>query len=137
VEVSWRTFITIHYRGASRTKLPNLSSARLHRSAGFSFVMTNALFTSYCLCTAVCCPLSSKGINAAGKAPVEGHSIAAPRNIPLGTRVMVKVPGALTNVFVVDDRTAVKYNGRWDIYMTSHKRALIFGKRKGTVEILP
>ena len=98
--------------------------------------MPHALFTAYCLCTAVCCPASSAGLTAAGRPPRAGASIAAPRSVPLGTRVLVKVPGALTNVFVVDDRTARRFDGRWDIYMASHRRALAFGKRTGTVKIL-
>lgn len=89
--------------------------------------MTN-LLTAYCTC-ALCCPLEI-GRTAAGTVPVEGRTIAAPRNIPLFTRVEVTVPGRWTNrVFIVEDRTAKRING-WDLYLRSHKAARQFGKRK-------
>ena len=89
--------------------------------------MTNIL-TAYCAC-ALCCPLEI-GRTAAGTVPVEGRTIAAPRNIPLGTKVEVTVPGRWTNkVFIVEDRTSKRING-WDLYLRSHGAAKQWGKRR-------
>ena len=89
--------------------------------------MTNIL-TAYCACV-ICCPLEI-GRTAAGTVPVEGRTIAAPRNIPLFTKVEVTVPGRWTNkVFIVEDRTAKRING-WDLYLRSHGAAKQWGKRR-------
>jgi 3D (Asp-Asp-Asp) domain-containing protein len=89
--------------------------------------MTNIL-TAYCAC-AICCPLEI-GRTAAGTVPVEGRTIAAPRNIPLFTKVEVTVPGRWTNkVFIVEDRTSKRING-WDLYLRSHSAAKQWGKKK-------
>lgn len=91
--------------------------------------MTNIL-TAYCAC-ALCCPLET-GRTAAGTVPVEGRTIAAPRWIPLGTKVEVTVPGRWTNkVFIVEDRTSKRING-WDLYLRSHGAAKRFGKQRMT-----
>lgn len=93
----------------------------------------NSIITAYCACT-LCCGPGAKGINALGKRPQQGISIAAPRSIPLGTHIKVTVPGAFTNkVFIVDDRTAKRFDGRFDLFFASHKEALKFGKREGIV----
>ena len=85
--------------------------------------ITNALVTAYCACT-TCCGSTAKGLTAAGTRIAPG-TIAAPRNIPLRTRVTVTGLGS----FVVLDRTARRFDGRWDIYIPSHKDAKKFGKR--------
>lgn len=95
--------------------------------------MTNflAVVTAYCACIK-CCGTSSPGINAAGVKPVAGTSIAGPRRFPLGSRVRIE---GMTNVFVMDDRLARKYNSRFDIFFNSHAEALRFGKRSLSVTV--
>lgn len=88
--------------------------------------MTNlilATITAYCHCSS-CCGKGGQP-TASGKMPVEGRTIAAPRNIPLGTKVIVN-----GRRYTVEDRTAIRYDGRWDVFMTSHKRAKEFGKKE-------
>ena len=91
--------------------------------------MTNlALITAYCACRI--CTGPPPAITAAGTVPVEGRTIAAPRTIPLGTRVEVTIPGRWTNrVFIVEDRTAKRING-WDLYLRTHKRAKEWGRKE-------
>lgn len=98
--------------------------------------MTNAIITAYCATCTICCGPNPSGINAAGKAPIEGISIAGPRSVPLGTIVRVQIPGLMTNNFKVDDRTARRYDGRWDVFIASHQRAKVFGRQRGTVTII-
>jgi len=96
--------------------------------------MTNtihAVITAYCICTK-CCGPHATGLNAAGHKPVEGVSIAGPRAYKLGTRVEIN-----HHVYVIDDRTAKRFDGRWDVYRASHKSALKWGKQELTVTILP
>jgi 3D (Asp-Asp-Asp) domain-containing protein len=56
--------------------------------------------------------------------------IAAPRSIPFGTKVVIE-----GRQYTVEDRTAKKYNGRWDIYTSSHKQALKNGIKHTNVII--
>mgnify|MGYP000709280339 CR=1 FL=1 len=96
--------------------------------------MTNIIVTAYCACT-VCCGSNASGLTAAGVKPVEGITIAAPRRIPLGTKLKLTVPGAFTNrVFIVQDRLAIRYDDRIDIFFSNHKVAKQFGKQKGSYE---
>ena len=94
-------------------------------------MITNAIITAYCACS-ICCGPGAKGIAANGKPPVEGLTVAGPRNIPLGTRV--RIDG---HTYTVTDRTARRYDGRFDIFFRSHSAARRFGIRTNQVEILP
>ena len=82
--------------------------------------------TAYCACS-ICCGPKARGITAAGTRPKQGRTIAAPRSVPLGSKVRVH---GLPGVFTVEDRTARRFDGRWDIYFERHQDALKFGKRK-------
>jgi len=98
--------------------------------------MPAAIITAYCACV-LCCGPTAPSPTASGNWPVAGITIAAPANIPLGTKVAVSIPGKFSSkVFTVQDRTAKKYNGRWDIYMPTHQEAQKFGIRRGTVRII-
>jgi 3D (Asp-Asp-Asp) domain-containing protein len=88
--------------------------------------------TAYCPCK-VCCGKWSGGPTASGKMPKPGITVAGPRSIPFGTRVLIEGVGER----VVQDRLARKYDGRFDLYFSSHKEALRFGKRTLQVRILP
>lgn len=90
---------------------------------------TNAILTAYCTCT-LCCGPKATGLCADGTTPVQGVTIAAPRNIPLGSTVTIG-----TNAYRVSDRTAKRFNGRFDIFFASHKDALRFGIRTNKITI--
>lgn len=88
-----------------------------------------AVVTAYCACR-VCCGPNAAGITAAGTRPVAGRTVAAPRWVPLGSRVRIN-----GRWYVAEDRTARRYDGRWDIFFRSHDEARAFGKQTNRVEI--
>ena len=94
-------------------------------------IITNAVITAYCAC-ALCCGKSNQP-TAAGVMPKEHHTIAAPRWIPLGSRVRIK---GLSWKFVVEDRTGRNYDGRFDVFIPNHEKALKFGIRTNKVTIV-
>ena len=71
-------------------------------------IITNALISFYIVTGNPC---------ADGKFPTAHHTIAAPRSIPLGTRVHVEGFGD----YVVEDRTNIRYDGRWDIFTDGNR----------------
>jgi 3D (Asp-Asp-Asp) domain-containing protein len=85
--------------------------------------LTNVLVTAYCACSTCCGPTAS-GLTAAGTR-IRPGVIAAPRSVPFYTRVRIEGVGS----FVVLDRTARRFDGRWDVYIPSHTNAKKFGKR--------
>lgn len=65
-----------------------------------------------------------------GQMPYIG-SIACPRNIPFGTSVQIK-----DKVYTCTDRTAKRYDGRFDIYSEGTRQDMLnWGKRKLPVTI--
>lgn len=91
--------------------------------------ITNAIITAYCACTN-CCGAHATGLTAAGQRPVQGITIAGPRAFPLGTKVSIA-----GHSYIVQDRTAKRFDGRWDIYFASHKEALKFGKQTNNITV--
>lgn len=89
-----------------------------------------ATVTAYCHCKR--CNGKSGQPTASGVMPRVGITVAGPRHIPFGTRVFI--PGL--GVRIVQDRTHKKFDGRWDVFMTSHQTARQFGKQQLTVTIL-
>lgn len=94
-------------------------------------IITNAIVTAYCCCT-LCCGKQATGLAANGKPPVEGATVAGPRNLPLGTRIYID--GGI-GYRTVTDRTARRFDGRFDVYFRSHSGAKKFGKRKLKIKI--
>ena len=86
--------------------------------------------TAYCACYK-CCGKHSDGITASGKPARQGVTIAASRKIPFGTRVYIPKLGWR----VVQDRLAVRYDSRMDVFFESHQAALEFGKQELVVTI--
>lgn len=86
--------------------------------------------TGYCACP-ICCGRGARGITASGGRPVQGRTVAGPRAVPLGTRVMI---GGMP--YTVEDRTARRFDGRWDIYFNSHQDAKEHGKKNLKIERL-
>jgi len=69
---------------------------------------------------------------AIGTYPVQGRTCAGPRWIPLGTVVYIEGVGER----IVEDRTNIRYNGRYDVYMNSEDDCLEFGIQNLKVEVL-
>lgn len=102
-----------------------------------TIMLTNAIVTAYCACAVCCGPKSSprlRGITADGSRAQQGITIAASRAIPLGSRVTI---GRTT--FVVQDRLARRFDGRFDVFFTRHEDAKKFGKQRlnVTIDIAP
>jgi 3D (Asp-Asp-Asp) domain-containing protein len=87
-----------------------------------------ATISAFCHCAA-CCGTAGQP-TASGAWPREGVTVAAPRSIPLGTRVTID-----GHPYVVQDRTSKRFDGRWDIFVTDHARAKRLGIRKVRIEI--
>ena len=86
--------------------------------------------TAYCHCAQ--CNGKSGQPTASGKMPSITTTIAAPRSLPFGTKILIPSVGWRT----VHDRLARKYDNRIDVFMSSHKKARKFGIRKETVTIV-
>lgn len=89
-----------------------------------------ATITAYCPCSK-CCGKWAGGPTASGKMPVQGITVAGPRSVPFGTQVYIESVGWRT----VQDRTARRFDGRYDLYFNNHADALRFGKRMLRVHI--
>ena len=68
-------------------------------------------------------------VMASGKRAYVG-AVACPRNIKLGTKIYIDGFGEL----ICEDKTALKFNGRYDIFMgygeEAYKKAIAFGIKK-------
>ena len=72
------------------------------------------------------------GITASGTIATEGRTIAAPSDLPFGTRVLIG-----DHVYIVEDRGGYIQGNHLDIYMDSQEAAMEFGRKQLEVEILP
>ena len=82
--------------------------------------ITNCIVTFYTASRLVLC--------ADGNHPVAGLTVAAPRWVPLGT--MVEISG---HNYRVMDRTARRFDGRWDVFVSTKAEAVKRGKVRRTV----
>lgn len=106
-----------------------------------SFETETMRVTAYCLCRKCCNSWAVKGVNSKGqRITASGHVIrpndkfvAAPKDVPFGT--MLIVPGYANNqpVPVLDRGGAIKGN-RLDAYFPSHREALDFGVKNVVVK---
>lgn len=76
--------------------------------------------TAYCPCIS-CCG-KSDGITASGAKAVEGVTIAAPKNLPFGTKILIE-----DHEYTVQDRGGAITGNRIDVYFDTHQEALEFG----------
>ena len=76
--------------------------------------------TAYCGC-AKCCG-KTDGITASGTHVTAGRTIAAPPEIPFGTKLMIN-----GHIYTVEDRGGAITGKRIDIYFESHEEAERFG----------
>ena len=89
-----------------------------------------AVVTAYCACTKCCGPKAS-GITAAGTKPVAGRTVAGPRNYPLSS--IARIGG---KAYTIEDRTAKRFDGRFDIFFRTHREALEFGIQTQRVQVI-
>lgn len=82
--------------------------------------------SAYCSCRICCGDWSQFGETASGAKPRAGITIAAPRSVPMGTRVYVAGLGWR----VVQDRLARRHDDRWDVFVSTHEQARRFGVRR-------
>ena len=68
---------------------------------------------------------------ASGTMPVVGRTVAGPRWIPLGTKVWIEGVGER----IVEDRTHIRFNGRYDVFMDSEAECLEWGIQQRVVII--
>lgn len=73
------------------------------------------------------------GITASGAKVKEGHTIAAPPDIPFGTKIYIPY---FDTIFTVEDRGGAIKGDRLDVYMKDVSEALEFGRRRLDVIIL-
>ena len=66
-----------------------------------------------------------------GKMPVAGVTVALPRAYPLGSRV--EIDG---HWYSGEDRTAKRFDGRFDVFMESRAEAVKWGKKKMRVVVV-
>lgn len=76
--------------------------------------------TAYCAC-AKCCG-KTNGITASGTKVQAGRTIAAPKNFPFGTKLMIN-----GHIYTVEDRGGAIQGNRIDIYFNTHEEALQWG----------
>ncbi len=71
--------------------------------------------------------MNGKGITASGKPVQEGVTVAAPSDIPLGTKLYIP---ALKHTYTVTDRGGAITGNRLDLYVAVKEKALTFGVKK-------
>ena len=84
------------------------------------------LLTAYCPCP-ICCGKWSNMVNpvtASGNPAVAGWSIAAPKEFPFGTKIMID-----GQIYSVEDRGGAITGKHFDIYCNTHQEALNFNMR--------
>ena len=74
------------------------------------------------------------GITASGKMVREGHTLACPRSLPLGTRIYIVETDTL---YTCEDRGGAIVEGKLDIYMNDLAQARSWGRRTVHAYILP
>ena len=82
--------------------------------------------TGYCPCKK-CCG-NNGGVTASGKKPTPNHTIAAPKNYPFGTKIVLDGYGT----FYVEDRGGAIKNNRLDRFFATHQEALNWGVKTCT-----
>jgi 3D (Asp-Asp-Asp) domain-containing protein len=88
-----------------------------------------AVVTAYCHCK-LCCGTTGQ-LTASGRQPQVARTIAVPRSVKLGSTIIIA-----SHSYVAEDRTARRYDGRFDVFMASHKEALKFGIKTNKVTIV-
>ena len=119
------------FRHAAQDEACNATEAKGQSSTGRAKVI-GAVITAFCLCSE-CCGHEG-GLTAWGTVPKVGVTVAAPRNVRFGTWVRIEIPGQPAIVRRVEDRTARRFDGRWDVLVKTHEEAKRFGIKTGTIK---
>ena len=85
--------------------------------------------TAYCSCSK-CCGSHANGYTASGTRATAGRTVAAPSNLPYGTKLNIN-----GRTYVVEDRGGAIKGNRIDVYVNSHSEALAWGVRYLPVEV--
>ncbi len=85
--------------------------------------------TAYCSCRK-CCGSHANGYTASGTRATAGRTVAAPSNLPYGTKLNIN-----GRTYVVEDRGGAIKGNRIDVYVNSHSEALAWGVRYLPVEV--
>jgi len=92
--------------------------------------------TAYCPCK-ICCGPRARGITASGK-PVTANGglfVAADKSVPFGTQISIPGYNGGKPVPVLDRGGAIRGN-RLDVYVPTHRTALIWGRQQLVCEVL-
>ena len=76
--------------------------------------------------------MNSRGVTASGVLVQEGVTIAAPPDVPFGSKIYIP---ALNRTFTVTDRGGAIREDRLDLFMKSREKAIAFGKQRLEVVI--
>jgi 3D (Asp-Asp-Asp) domain-containing protein len=88
--------------------------------------------TNLVLHAIVTCYLATDNPCANGNIPRPHYTVAAPRSIPLGTKVIIN-----NHPYVVEDRLNKRFTNRWDIFVDcSRKEALKIGKQTNNITVI-
>lgn len=72
-----------------------------------------------------------------GHKPIAGTTIAAdPKVIPMGSRVRITDAGPYSGIYTVSDKGSAIKGRKVDIFMSSRKEAIQFGKQQVNIEVL-
>ena len=69
-------------------------------------------------------------IMASGKYVYDG-AIACPRDLPFGTKIKIK-----GRTYICEDRTHIRFDGRFDIFMQDYWKAIEWGKKELLIQQL-
>jgi len=124
------TLIGVHIIKAEKSEV-NLNDMFLSAEDMYQVRETTGIVTAYSeidSCHHLNCAMAS------GNRAYVG-AIACPRNLPLYTRIIINY-----TTYICEDRTAEKYDGRYDIFYgygeDSHKRALEYGIKNQLIQII-
>lgn len=112
-------------------------SQAIAESKGDLVVMAEAEITAYCPCDKCCTPFKGKvrGVTASGNIATEGRTVAAPKILPFGTKIVLE-----GKTLIVEDRGGAIHSDdgrlRLDVYFQEHKSALAFGRKTALVQII-
>lgn len=127
VEPAYGNEMTFPDKGGGSIPLSSVSEIIYLRNEQPKTRTIKAWITQY-----TCVESSRNGvcINASGRRPVEGVSVACPRTIKLTTKVRIN------NLdYQCDDRTHSRFEGRFDIFVEDYQKALAWGKQWKEIKI--
>ena len=114
---------------SSRSEPTSRVSSSASESSSSSSSVRVYKVTAYCSCSK-CCGSHSNGYTASGTKATAGRTVAAPSNLPYGTKLDIN-----GKTYVVEDRGGAIKGNRIDIYVNSHSEALAWGVRYLPVEV--